>query len=346
MLFNCNQSSPSGLRVPPFTNHHAQDVNAWGSDEPPETGLEQLNTWVNHIIENGYAIGDMAMQTRMLDRCLKLVCRLPTAYCYSDLTDLFVEACSALGLLHVSPNASYFYLPGIATIEQAHTEKLLDYICQCGRQRSFAERRRLRCRAQTALYEEYCQYIQALFEANDRLIVLRLDLGYASQWGISLPLTEALSDLNQFFVSMRDQALFNGKVGFIVKTEYGLAKGIHFHLILFFNGSQRNGTSHCYLAQQIGEYWKQISASHEGIYWNCNAQVNDFARLDRLGIGLIHWNEMQTRKNLCDYVLAYVCKHEQGLRCHYLPRARLIRRGSFPVPNSTGVGRPRKMVGD
>lgn len=345
MFFNQNLSSQVSWQQSDLTHQYqvAPGDTKWCYSS--FKSLSELETWLDTLIQTGGHSTLVSMkQINQIEDGLATAMALPTVYGYSETVDLFIQCALDLGLLCVNNLQSRYYVKGVQAVDQAAALELIHRLAHIGNQREFLERRRLRQRDINERYHDYCHYVDALFARNDRLVVLRLDLAYAKEIGTILPLEDALSDLDRFFDRMRSHPLFHGKVGFIVKTEYGLDKGIHFHLILFFNGSQRNGSSHCHLAQQIGEYWVQDIVLHQGLYWNCNAQASDFVRLDRLGIGLIHWNEIQTRKNLCDYVLAYVCKHEQGLRCHYLPKARLIRRGHYPAPNLSGVGRPRKMI--
>lgn len=347
MFFNQNLSSQVSWQQSDLTQQYqvAPSDTKWCYSS--FKSLSDLEKWLDRLIQTGgHSTLVSTKQINQIEDGLAIAMALPTVYSYSETVDLFIQCALDLGLLCVNNLQSRCYVKGVQAVDQAATLELTHRLAHIGNQREFLERRRLRERDMRERFQDYCHYVDALFARNDRLVVLRLDLAYAKEIGTILPLKDALSDLDRFFDRMRSHPLFHGKVGFIVKTEYGLDKGIHFHLILFFNVSQRNGFKHCHLAKKIGEYWENEIVVFNGGYWNCNDHAKDFACLNRLGIGLIHWSDKQTRENLRNFVLTYVCKHEQGLRCHNLPKARLIRRGHYPESNLSGVGRPRKIVSD
>jgi hypothetical protein len=76
-----------------------------------------------------------------------------------------------------------------------------------------------------------------------------------------------------------------------------------------------------------------------GDYWNCNRQVKDFEQKGRCGIGLIHWNDTHFRQNLQKYVLAYLCKVDQGFWPRHRTKSRMMRRGALPQMRSVKRGR-------
>lgn len=102
-----------------------------------------------------------------------------------------------------------------------------------------------------------------------------------------------------------------------------------------FDGQKVEKSS--YKAQQIGEYWNQIT-DNRGSYHNChrNQYKND-------GIGMLNHDDDQKRENL-DTVIEYLCKEEQsvdGLKSSKKDRA--FTRGTMPKGKAK-MGRPRKEV--
>lgn len=263
-----------------------------------------------------------------------VVAKLPDEYEYSEYLNAFIAVCEEARLFDFS----------IVDIDDTPKRIIFAWISQVRRdcQRSeFREKLRIQQREADRRYEEYAGYIDALFDRNDRLIVLRLDLGYEKRFAKNITLEVALEDIDKLMNNRRNNRLFDHMVGYIIKTEFGIDRRIHFHTIFFFNGSRRQGSGHIRLAQEIGEYWCNSITQGEGSYWNCNRQVGEFERRDRCGIGEIRWNDERTRNNLKNYVLTYLFKLEQSFRALKNPKAKLTRRGALPDVKVVKPGRPR-----
>ena len=183
-----------------------------------------------------------------------------------------------------------------------------------------------------------------------RLVVLRIDLEHRKEFRDQISVVEALADLNHFINNQRNNSLFKGKLGCIAKLEFGVLKGLHFHLILFFDGAIKDGRKDVYLAQKIGEHWVKVITKGCGVYWNINAKKQEYKRKSILGIGLIHSHEDALFHNLKHRIVRYLCKSTQFVR-PVLPEDlesdgrganRLIRRGNYPKKAKKKRGRPPK----
>lgn len=185
-------------------------------------------------------------------------------------------------------------------------------------------------------------YIDALFKnRSTKLLVLRIDLAYRREHAKSISVSEAKKDLAHFLNNRRGKPkLFRGWVGYIRKMEWSPQKGVHFHMVIFFNGHQREQDS--YLAKSIGEYWVATS-ENRGIYWNCNDSKHDYKRC---GIGMLEENDAEKRKILLDDVIDYLAKNEQLLRPSELKSEgdKLFVTGIKPRERTSKAGRPRKNV--
>lgn len=192
-------------------------------------------------------------------------------------------------------------------------------------------------------YREYCLYVDRLFDKYARLVVLRLDLFYQKTDRQEINVTTLSKDFNHLLDNQRCNGLFNAMTGYIAKLEYTIDKGLHYHLILFFDGSKRNGNSHIHLAKKIGDYWVDVITEGRGVYWNCNCnkQIKLYEKLGRRGIGVIHYHETQLIKNL-KYIINYLCKTTQYIKPIFGSKVRLLRRGLSPKPSNKKLGRPRK----
>jgi len=200
-------------------------------------------------------------------------------------------------------------------------------------------------RAKEKSYKRYRQakrYIDALFNnRSTRMLVLRLDFAYQEEIAQSITVGQAKKDLNHFLNNKRGNlTLFNGWLGYIRKMEWSPQKGVHFHMVIFFNGSVREKGA--YLAQSLGEYWKKITGNH-GIYWNCNDSRHKYKRY---GIGMIEIDNIAKRKILLDDVVNYLTKTEQQLRSRALESEndRLFVMGLMPRERVSRAGRPRRVT--
>lgn len=154
-------------------------------------------------------------------------------------------------------------------------------------------------------------YINDLFdEKKDRLLVVRVDLGYGlnNREGVTAQeafeeYLQAKKDRESLFYNIRSNELFEYLVGYVWKLEYGLNKGFHFHMLFFFDGSKvREDVT---LAKMIGEYWQNQITGGRGLYYNCNAFKDDY---EKLGIGMINYYDKDLRENLINEVAAYLVK--------------------------------------
>ncbi|HEY8159113.1 MAG TPA: inovirus-type Gp2 protein [Methylobacter sp.] len=158
-------------------------------------------------------------------------------------------------------------------------------------------------------YGELKDYIDNLFERYSRLLVLRVDLSYEkdnylmTEVEIEDRFAQAIADREHFFRNTRSNKLFEHMVGYAWKLEYGLKKGFHYHLLFFYDGSKvRQDVP---LAQQIGEYWRDIILKGKGNYYNCNAEKDGYLTL---GIGMINHYDVKLRENLQQKAAAYLVK--------------------------------------
>jgi hypothetical protein len=129
--------------------------------------------------------------------------------------------------------------------------------------------------------------------------------------------------------------------GYIVKMEYGIDKGIHFHALILFDGSRRSNHSHIHSAKLLGEYWVDVVTKGSGDYWNSNAKIKDFKNAGLCGIGTINADETELRNNLLNYVVKYLCKPSQFFKPKHGPGVRLFRRGNEPTIPIAKRGRAR-----
>ena len=156
-------------------------------------------------------------------------------------------------------------------------------------------------------------------------------------------MSDMQKDLTHLFENQRGNPLFKTMKGYIVKIEYGVAKGPHIHVIVFLDGSRRMNASDIHFAEEMGKYWVATVTKGRGAYWNVNDNADHYEKLGRRGIGVINWYETELRSNL-KFVIGYLCKVDQFIKPKWGPNVRLFRRGLFPKKRINNRGRPRKAL--
>lgn len=355
------------MRVPGATDQGPRDRQYFSQQlELLECFLDELvtDTAIPFIPKDSANRGMTYQATGLAERYFKkvpkflqLIGELPPQNWYSEHIEAFIACCTELGLvghklewndLWEAPRKTDPRFGGISAAELFNmlVAKLRE-ICLAERTKERARRRRSEADGYARDYENYADALRGM---TTRLVVLRIDLEYQKEFKDQISVGEALADLDHFFSNQRNNSRFKGKLGFICKLEYGVLKGLHFHLIFFFDGAIKDGRRDVFLAQKIGEYWVKVITKGRGDYWNINDHKEDFKRKGILGIGLIHDNEDALFNNLKHRVIRYLCKSSQfvqpkqpeELQSRGRSKNRLIRRGNYPKVIRRKPGRPPK----
>lgn len=179
-----------------------------------------------------------------------------------------------------------------------------------------------------------------MFDNYAKLLFVRVDVGYRHEIpdiDVSDPVTdeEATAHLEKIINFIQTEV--PAQVGYVWKREYGAFKGLHNHLLLILNGHQsREGIT---WGKAVGEQWKKI-VGDLGVYWNCNANVEEYLRRGRLGIGLINYSDESLRAGL-DYAAMYLVKADYYARFHSPSIKRTFGKG-LARPKKERRGRRRK----
>lgn len=180
------------------------------------------------------------------------------------------------------------------------------------------------------------KYMDELQKENSKLNIIRVDLAYKKPHSDNVTLEEATNHLSRMFNNMRSKrTVFEGKVGHVVKCEHTDDKGIHFHVLLCYNGQKvQNGT---FKADQIGQYWENEITQGYGSYHNCHRN-----KYDRNGIGMLDHRDSDKRKILDENVIGYLCKDDQDISpLKQSKKDRAFTRGII-TKSKEKLGRPRK----
>ena len=153
--------------------------------------------------------------------------------------------------------------------------------------------------------------IRSLILDKPRLLLVRVDLKYIQD--LSHHIT--VRDFDFHMKKLRD-AIHNGDTCFkhLLSHAWSLEQGednggFHCHLLLIFDGSKHYKDS--YLADQVGQKWQAIT---EGVGYcfilNTKEYKDGLARYGKLGIGMIHCNNMQEVENAVNAAL-YLTKPDK-----------------------------------
>lgn len=151
-------------------------------------------------------------------------------------------------------------------------------------------------------------YVIGLFELRSRLLVLRVDLYLrpeAKSWGYGL---EAEIASKKFLRWLRERRDVGGYLGYIVKRENGIHRGMHWHWMVFLDGHQHRDA--CSLTKMLGQTWERIVGQGRGSYFNCYARKDQY-RFN--GLGLVHARDREKLLGI-RAALYYMTKRDCVLR--------------------------------
>ena len=273
---------------------------------------------------------------RHFNSILALADRYSAAYRFSAHVQLFFDCWDALG-----PRQVHFSYPHAYSTAIVGPYSVFNYFVESIRYQSKTDefKRQLSRQKEKSIqnFQSAVSYIDRLLKRCARLLVLRIDFSYLAEHSHRVSAETAKEDFAHFLENRRsNQTLFASWEGYLWKLEWGPLKGCHFHLIIFFNGSERHKDA--YIAQQLGDYWKTITKGR-GIYWNCNSNIEKYKRL---GIGMLDHFDEKKLKVLREDVVRYFTKSDQYLRATALGESKRFGRGIMPAERESKAGRPRK----
>jgi hypothetical protein len=191
----------------------------------------------------------------------------------------------------------------------------------------------------------FTDYVTSLIQCYRRLVVVRVDLAYKCSLQSYVPFPEMKADFARMMDNARrNDTVFKGKVGFVVKFEFGLLKGPHAHLILFYDGDVRDGRRHSHLAESVGQYWASTITEGQGLYYNSHRDYQELENRGICGIGIVRQSDDLRIANLLYRVLGYLCKSNSYVRPKGGGKMRLMQKGEKPTLKPKKRGRPKKVA--
>ena len=171
-------------------------------------------------------------------------------------------------------------------------------------------------------------------ERCSKLLILRIDLYFKPYYDVE----RADKAINDFLRSLRSKAckrnVLPSYLGFIIKRENGLVRGMHWHALLVCNGNEQRSAG--YLTQRIGEMWAKRTGQGPGSYHNC---YSDRERYPFNGLGLITLDDWEKMAGL-RAALWYMTKQDCVIKATN-HKVKNFWRSPIPQKARKKLGRPR-----
>jgi len=163
-----------------------------------------------------------------------------------------------------------------------------------------------------------------------------------------IALEEVQKDRKRLFTNMKGKpSLFKHLVGTVWVIEFSRTAGFHLHLFLGFDGAYVQ--KHEHIAQEVGEYWRDVISQGRGYFENCNRKKQKYG--DDWALGEInHWDTVKREK--LRNALQYFCKTNQMVQvipyagcqlfgCGFVHQQRKVRGGRPRIKSAIGAYQPR-----
>lgn len=183
--------------------------------------------------------------------------------------------------------------------------------------------------------------VRKLTDHYSKLLFVVVDLKYATETSHHVTIDDFYNHMKKIRELISNKkTCFEQVQGYAWALEQGgINGGLHCHLLLIYNGSERQRDG--YLGKAVGEKWQSITGGL-GTYYNWNTLENkgDFKRQGLLGIGMIHRDnplEVENAVRVASY-LTKTDKYEQQLKL-WLPDMHSFGQSRFNVSWRRGIKR-------
>jgi hypothetical protein len=174
-------------------------------------------------------------------------------------------------------------------------------------------------------------------ERCSKLLILRIDLYFKPYYDVG----RADKAINDYLRWLRSKAckrnVLPSYLGFIIKRENGLVRGMHWHVMVVCNGNEQQSAG--YLTQQLGEMWAKRTGQGPGSYHNC---YSDRERYPFNGLGLLALDDWEKMIGL-RLALHYMTKQDSIIKATN-HKVKNFWRSPIPQKARKKMGRPRSNV--
>lgn len=172
--------------------------------------------------------------------------------------------------------------------------------------------------------------IDAVFGANPKVMVIRIDLSYKehheSMHGYEKELTLAdVRDHRQKLLKQIDKKFNDSLITYAWKLEVGLKKGYHHHFLFFLDGTKLR--QDVVIGKIIGETWEGFATEGLGQYYNCNGNKENYKDLC---VGVFQRGDIEIIRLLKDVVATYMAKVDFFMKFDSSTGFRSFGKGAIP----------------
>ncbi|WP_235941039.1 YagK/YfjJ domain-containing protein [Acinetobacter kanungonis] len=149
-------------------------------------------------------------------------------------------------------------------------------------------------------------YLQSIILDRYKVLIVRVDLGYLKEFMPEILVLDFYRHIESLCKYLKDKnGCFKGLLWYGLALEQGATKGYHAHLLLIYNGSERQNDR--FLADEVIQKWQVISEGMGyGVNINTKENKDKFAKNGLLGIGMIHRDnskEVENALNAASYLV-------------------------------------------
>ena len=140
-------------------------------------------------------------------------------------------------------------------------------------------------------------YLQRVILDHYKVLIVRVDLGYLKESMYEITVWDFYRHIESLRICFKDKnGSFKGLLWYGLALEQGATNGYHAHLVLIYNGSDRQNDY--FLADEVIQKWLVISeGAGYGVNGNTKENKDKFAKNGLLGIGMIHRDNSKEVEN-------------------------------------------------
>ena len=147
-------------------------------------------------------------------------------------------------------------------------------------------------------------FIIGLAKDHSKLLILRIDL----YWRPGHDIARGRDHIKKFLRWLRSEKCektLPAYLGFIIKEESGLIRGMHWHVFVVADGNLQCRAG--YLTRQLGDEWARRTGQGRGCYHNCYSKRARY-QANGLGVmGLYDWEKMLGLRRALFYITKRDC---------------------------------------
>jgi hypothetical protein len=204
--------------------------------------------------------------------------------------------------------------------------------------KTFKNQHQIRQKAAMTRYKSYSRYVDSLFRECPRQAIVFIDLYYETPYFNFNNINTVQKDLSHLLNNKRCNSIFQRLKGYIAKLDYNINKGIYCRVLFFFEAINKNDGYPLHLAEDLGDYWRDVITQGRGTYYDFNNNINfesnyswsSFLHVSwqKYSIGIIDSNEQLL---VLKYkLIKYLFGMDEFIKPKFNTKIRQYRRGDFP----------------